>query len=66
MNRDLMVRFVKMGIDGVRCRPHPAIGMLALIGVGDGAGNEQAAKAVSSPDWRKRSLLCVPSAGEKL
>jgi pseudoazurin len=44
-NEELSVTLDKPGVYGVKCSPHYAVGMVALIKVGD-AGNLDAAKAV--------------------
>jgi pseudoazurin len=59
MNGDLTVKFVKPGIYGVRCLPHYAWGMIALIEVGDGAGNEQTAKAVQQSGLAKAKFAAL-------
>jgi pseudoazurin len=46
MGRDLTVTFTEPGVYGVKCTPHYAMGMVALIAVGDPQANLDAAKAV--------------------
>jgi pseudoazurin len=47
LNQDVSVTFEAEGVHGVRCVPHYAMGMVALIVVGDPAVNLDAASAVS-------------------
>jgi pseudoazurin len=47
LNQDVSVTFTAEGVHGVRCVPHYAMGMVALIVVGDPAVNLEAAKAVN-------------------
>jgi pseudoazurin len=46
MNQDVSVTFEAEGIHGVRCMPHYAMGMVALIVVGDPSVNLAAAREV--------------------
>jgi pseudoazurin len=52
MNEGTTVKFDKPGVYGVRCRPHYAMGMVAMIVVGEPV-NEEAAKAVEQPGKAK-------------
>jgi pseudoazurin len=45
MNEDVTVKFDQAGIYGVKCAPHYAMGMVAMVVVGTPA-NEEQAKAV--------------------
>ncbi len=49
MNEDLSVTVTAPGLYGVKCTPHFAMGMVALIQVGDAPANLDAAKAVKLP-----------------
>ena len=46
MSEDLTVTFTQPGVYGVKCTPHYALGMVALIVVGENPVNLDAAKAV--------------------
>lgn len=48
MNKEVSVTFDEEGIYGVKCKPHYAMGMVALVQVGE-AGNLEAAKGVKHP-----------------
>lgn len=48
MNKEVSVTFTEEGIYGVKCKPHYAMGMVAVVQVGD-AGDIEAAKAVKHP-----------------
>ena len=48
MNKEVSVTFTEEGVYGVKCKPHYAMGMTALVQVGE-AGNLDAAKAVEHP-----------------
>jgi pseudoazurin len=52
LNQSLTVTFDKPGAYGLRCRPHYAMGMVALIVVGQ-PDNEETAKAVVQPGKAK-------------
>ena len=47
-NEEVVVTLDQEGVYGVKCMPHYAMGMVALIEVGEGANTEQAA-AVKHP-----------------
>lgn len=49
INETYTVTFEVPGIYGVKCTPHFAMGMVALIAVGDGHENLDAVKAVNVP-----------------
>src|SRR5690606_20021787 len=53
INEELKVTFEKEGVYGVKCTPHFALGMVALIQVGDSDDNLDAAKAVKLPGKAK-------------
>lgn len=54
-SKDLTVTFDKEGVYGVKCSPHFAMGMTALIAVGDTYPNLDAAKSAKlPPDAKKR------------
>ena len=46
MSEDLTVTFTQPGVYGVKCTPHYALGMVALIVVGENPANLDAAKAI--------------------
>ena len=48
MNKEISVTFDQEGVYGVKCNPHYAMGMVALVQVGE-AGNLEAAKGVKHP-----------------
>lgn len=49
INEDVSVTFTAEGVHGVRCVPHYAMGMVALIAVGDPAVNLAAASEAGHP-----------------
>ena len=53
LNKDVTVTFDAKGVYGVICKPHYAMGMVALIVVGDGGENTEAAGAVKHPGKAK-------------
>ena len=53
VNQDITVTFDKPGVYGVKCLPHYAMGMVALVVVGTPA-NQDEAKAVSHPGRAKQ------------
>ena len=53
VNQDIAVSFDKPGVYGVKCLPHHAMGMVALVVVGTPA-NQDEAKAVSHPGRAKQ------------
>ena len=57
LNQAVTVTFDEAGIYGVRCSPHYAAGMVALIEVGDGTSvNGAAAAAVRHPGLARRRM----------
>lgn len=48
-NEEYTLTLTQPGIYGVRCSPHFAMGMVALIQAGDNPGNLEAAQAVKMP-----------------
>lgn len=58
MNEDVGVAFDKPGVYGVRCKPHYAMGMVALVVVGDPL-NEDAAKAVPQTGMAKKNFAAL-------
>ena len=46
--------FTVPGVYGVKCLPHYAMGMVALVVVDDPAPNLEAAKAASNPPMAKK------------
>ena len=55
MNQDVTVTFTIPGVYGVKCKPHYAMGMVAVIAVGDPV-NLDAAKSVNQPGRAKTVL----------
>jgi pseudoazurin len=55
LGQDLTVTFTAPGVYGVKCTPHYALGMVALIVVGDPSANLDAAKAV--PQYSKAKAV---------
>ncbi len=53
INQEITVTFDKEGVYGVKCMPHYAMGMIALIAVGDDLGNLEEAAAVKHPGKAK-------------
>jgi pseudoazurin len=49
MSKEIAVTFTVPGVYGVKCTPHFAMGMVALVVVGDDTSNLDAAKAVKLP-----------------
>lgn len=49
INQDISVTFSVPGVYGVKCLPHFAMGMVALVVVDDPSSNLDAAKAVRNP-----------------
>jgi pseudoazurin len=56
MNKDVTVTFTKPGVYGVECAPHYAMGMVALIIVGDPSGNLEKAQEVTQPGKAKQAF----------
>jgi len=48
-NEEIVVTFTVPGAYGIKCLPHFAMGMVALIVVGDAPANLEALKAVKAP-----------------
>ncbi len=49
IGKEISVTFTVPGVYGVKCLPHYAMGMVALVVVDDPAANLEAAKAVKNP-----------------
>lgn len=49
MNKEIVVTFTVPGAYGIKCQPHFAMGMVALVVVGDAPANLEAVKAVKTP-----------------
>jgi pseudoazurin len=62
MGQDLTVTFTEPGVYGVKCTPHYAMGMVALIVVGDPQANLSVAKAV--PQFSKAKTVFASLFGE--
>jgi pseudoazurin len=48
-NEEIVVTFTQEGVYGIKCAPHLAMGMVALVQVGDAPANLEAAKAAKLP-----------------
>jgi pseudoazurin len=65
LNQDVTVKFDKPGVYGVKCLPHYAMGMVALVQVGNASPNLAAARAAVGklpPLARKRMQTALASA----
>jgi pseudoazurin len=49
MGKEIVVTFTVPGVYGVKCAPHYAMGMVALVAVGDAPIDAEAIKAVKAP-----------------
>ena len=49
MGKEVVVTFTVPGAYGIKCQPHFAMGMIALVVVGDAPANLEAVKAVKTP-----------------
>jgi pseudoazurin len=58
MNQDTIVTFGKPGVYGVKCLPHYAMGMVALVVVGTPA-NQTEAMAVTHPGRAKQVMTAL-------
>lgn len=56
MNEDYALTVTEEGVYGVKCTPHLAMGMTALVVVGDPSSNLEAAKAVKNPKKAQERL----------
>lgn len=56
INKEVIATFTIPGVYGVKCLPHFAMGMVALVVVEDPAPNIEAAKAVKVPPKAKERL----------
>lgn len=52
-NEEIVVTFTVPGAYGIKCLPHFAMGMVALVVVGDAPANLEALKAVKAPKMVK-------------
>jgi pseudoazurin len=50
VNEEYVLTVTDPGYYGIKCSPHFGMGMVALVRVGDGAGNLEAAKAAKLPN----------------
>ena len=53
------VTFDKPGVYGVKCLPHFAMGMVAMVVVGDDTSNLEAAKGVKAPKKAKERFEAI-------
>lgn len=58
MNQDVTVKFTKPGVYGVKCLPHYAMGMVALVQVGS-PGNLAQAKSFKNPPLAQKRFNAV-------
>lgn len=68
MSQDVTVKYTVPGIYGVECEPHYALGMVALVVVGDKAPNLKEAEAVRHPGRAEaefKTLFKEYAAGDK-
>jgi pseudoazurin len=56
INEEIAVTFTVPGVYGIKCSPHHAMGMVALIVVGDDLSNLETAKAARNPPKAKERL----------
>jgi pseudoazurin len=56
LNKDVMVTLDVEGVYGVRCVPHYAMGMVALIVVGDPTSNRAQAEQIKHPGKAKQRM----------
>jgi pseudoazurin len=54
--KEVVVTFTAPGVYGVKCAPHYAMGMVALVVVGDAPANLEAAKTAKVPKKAKERL----------
>lgn len=65
MNKEVVVKFDKAGVYGIKCLPHYSMGMVALVQVGNASPNLAAVKAAADklpPLAKKRMLPLVAQA----
>ncbi|GAA0593181.1 pseudoazurin [Paenochrobactrum glaciei] len=66
INKEVKVTFDKEGVYGVKCLPHFAMGMVALVVVGDDLSNlETAPNAKMPPKAKERMLPLLEQAAAK-
>jgi pseudoazurin len=58
-SQDLVVTFTVPGVYGLKCMPHYAMGMVALVVVGDDLSNLDAIKAIKNPKPAQTRLDAV-------
>lgn len=56
INKEVVATFTVPGIYGVKCAPHLAMGMVALVVVGEDTGNLAAVKAAKMPKKAQERL----------
>lgn len=59
INKEVKVTFDKAGVYGVKCLPHFAMGMVAMVVVGDDTSNLEAAKGVKAPKKAKERFDAI-------
>lgn len=59
VNEDITITVDAEGVYGIRCQPHYAMGMVALVVVGDPSGNLEEAKAVKHPGLARKRFEAI-------
>lgn len=59
MNQELSVKVDKAGLWGFKCKPHYAMGMVALVQVGAKPSNLAAAKLVKMPPFAQKRMTAM-------
>lgn len=59
MNKEFLLKLSKPGLYGVRCKPHFAMGMVALIEAGKAPANLAAARAAKLPGLASKRMTAL-------
>jgi pseudoazurin len=59
LNEEIDVTFTVPGVYGIKCLPHHAMGMVAVVVVGDDLSNLEAAKAARNPPKAKERFDAI-------
>lgn len=59
INEEIDVTFSVPGVYGIKCLPHHAMGMVAVVVVGDDLSNLEAAKAARNPPKAKERFDAI-------
>jgi pseudoazurin len=59
INEEIDVTFTVPGVYGIKCLPHHAMGMVAVVVVGDDLSNLEAAKAARNPPKAKERFDAI-------